>query len=197
MKNMDQVFLWMKKEIEKEALVEEQMILDEVKKLEESANKQLEEAARKEATHFYKQELDELNAKFASIKSTCRIDCTKKYVKERTALVDELFTKARNELLAFSHSDEYISYMKAKALKVSKSFTQDLVIYISEKDMALKDEFKSMFSQSVEIVKDDSIMIGGMIVEEVATNRLMDETLDYALRLEKQAFSEYSLIVKE
>ena len=110
----------------------------------------------------------------------------------------DIFTKARNELIAFSESKDYASFMKAKIEKVAADFTGErAVMYVASKDLAMEKELVKAFGHDIKVEANDDITIGGFIIEDKESSLVVDETLDFALDNQKEWFNKNSgLIIK-
>lgn len=197
MQNIDQIFLYMKDEIEKQAKNDEQMILNEVKKLEDDAYEAMKAEAKRDAELRLKQEEDEINSNASTEISESHIERTKRIIEKRDEYVKAIFDKARQELMAFSQSDEYKLFLIKKMEKVSKDFDGDSVLHLSSKDLGFSDDLVNTFGKNIEVKVDDRITIGGFILENLKSHLVVDETLDFALNNQKGWFNKNSgLIIK-
>lgn len=197
MQNIDQIFLYMKDEIEKQAKNDEQMILNEVKKLEDDAYEAMKAEAKRDAELRLKQEEDEINSNASTEISESHIERTKRIIEKRDEYVKAIFDKARQELMAFCQSDEYKLFLIKKMEKVSKDFDGDSVLYLSSKDLGFSDDLVNTFGKNIEVKVDDRITIGGFILENLKSHLVVDETLDFALNNQKGWFNKNSgLIIK-
>lgn len=197
MQNIDQVFLYMKDEIERQAMNEEKAILDEVKALEEEAFESMKAEAKKDADLKLKQEEEEMSSNASAEISESHIERTKKLIDKRDEYVQSIFAKAKEELIAFTKSHEYISFMKAKIKKIADDFDEHSIMYVSSQDLAMKNELIDAFGKSINIEASDDITIGGFIVKNEESHLIVDETLDFALFNQKEWFNKNSgLIIK-
>ena len=198
MQNIDQVFLYMKEEIEKQAKSEEEKILAEVQALEDEAHESMKAEAKKDADLRLKQEEQEIRSQASSEISESHIERTKKLIEKRDEYVKDIFNKAKEELVAFTKSKDYASFMKAKVEKVAGEFNTDgSVMYVTKNDLSLKDELVKAFGKDVDVEASDDITIGGFIIENKASSLVVDETLDFALNNQKEWFNQNSgLIIK-
>lgn len=197
MQNIDQVFLYMKDEIERQAKNEEKFILDEVKALEEEAYESMKAEAKKDAELRLKQEEEEMSSNAASEISESHIERTKKLISKRDEYVKAIFDQARKELIDFANSDEYASFMDEKIKKISESFNEDSIMYVNSKDLGMKDELLKAFGKTIKVEVSEDITIGGFIVENKEAHLVVDETLDFALENQKEWFNKNSgLIIK-
>ena len=122
MEKKEQVFLYMKEEIERLANLEEEKILDEAKRLEEEAYNQIKAEAKKDAEALLAKELVEISSNASVEASSSQEEKTKKLVEKRDEYVKTIFAKAREELVAFTQSKEYASFMEEKIKKVAADF---------------------------------------------------------------------------
>ncbi|MEG0276887.1 MAG: V-type ATP synthase subunit E, partial [Coprobacillus sp.] len=182
MQNIDQVFLYMKDEIERQALGEEKAILSEVQTLEDEAYESMREEAQKDADLKLKQDLAEMSSQASSEISESHIERTKKLIEKRDGYVKAIFDEAKNKLVEFTKSKDYASYMKEKVEEVAKSFNEDnSVLYLTENDLSLGKELAKAFGKDIEVKVSEDIIIGGFIIENKASSLVVNETLDSAL----------------
>lgn len=197
MQNIDQIFLYMKDEIEREAANEEKAILDEVKALEDEAYESMKAEAKKDAELKLKQDVEEMTSQASAEISESHIERTKKLINKRDEYVQIVFNEAKEQLLAFSQSDDYLTFMKAKIEKIAGDFDEDSIMYVASKDLSLKDELIKTFQKDIQVEASEDIIIGGFIVENKKSKLVVDESLDFALKNQKEWFNKNSgLIIK-
>lgn len=198
MQNIDQVFLSMKEEIERQAQREEKAILDEVKALEDEAYESMKVEAKKDADLKLKQEVDEMTSNASTEISESHIERTKKLIEKRDEYVKNIFLEAKEQLMTFTKSDEYLSFMKDKVEKVKDHFgDHQLSLFVKKDDLSLAKQLVIAFEQDVQIAESNEIMIGGFIIEDRESSLVVNETLDFALENQKEWFNKNSgLIIK-
>ncbi|WP_028042066.1 V-type ATP synthase subunit E [Candidatus Stoquefichus massiliensis] len=198
MQNIDQVFLYMKDEIERQAKNEEKSILDEVKSLEEEAYESMKAEAKRDADLRLKQEEEEMSSNASAEISESHIERTKKLIEKRDEYVKTIFDKAREELLAFTGSKDYTSFMEDKLKKVASDFEgSNAVMYVAAKDLSMEKALVKAFGHEIKVEASDDITIGGFIIEDKESSLVVDETLDFALNNQKEWFNKNSgLIIK-
>jgi len=198
MQNIDQVFLYMKDEIERQARNEEQAILKEVQALEDEAYESMKIEAKKDADLRLKQELEEMQSNASTEISESHIERTKKLIDKRDEYVNAVFTAARDKLNAFTSTDEYQEFMVEKTKKIMNMFNNaECVLYVREADLALRDKLLKLSKNISDVKVNQNIMIGGLIGENPESLLVVDETLDFALKNQKEWFSKNSgLIIK-
>lgn len=196
MQNIDQVFLYMKDEIERQAKSEEQAILNEVKALEDEAYESMKAEAKRDADLKLKQEEEEMSSNASAEISESHIERTKKLIEKRDEYVKNIFDQARDELKAFVKSDEYFPFVEAKIKKVAENFKDSKsIMYVSHDDFKNKDAFVKAFGTDIEVQASDDIQIGGFILENKASSLVVDETLDFALNNQKDWFNKNSGLI--
>ena len=196
MQNIDQVFLYMKDEIERQSKSEEQAILNEVKALEDEAYESMKAEAKRDADLKLKQEEEEMSSNASAEISESHIERTKKLIEKRDEYVKNIFDQARDELKAFVKSDEYFPFVEAKIQRVAENFKDSKsIMYVSHDDFKNKDAFVKAFGTDIEVQASDDIQIGGFILENKASSLVVDETLDFALNNQKDWFNKNSGLI--
>ncbi|WP_154886505.1 V-type ATP synthase subunit E [Longibaculum muris] len=196
MQNIDQVFLYMKDEIERQAKNEEKAILDEVKALEDEAYESMRAEAKRDADLKLKQEEEEMSSNASAEISESHIERTKKLIEKRDEYVKAIFEKAHEELVAFTKSADYASFMESKIKKVADDFKDShSIMYVSAKDLAMKADLVKAFGQDINVEASDDITIGGFIIENKESSLVVDETLDFALNNQKEWFNKNSGLI--
>jgi vacuolar-type H+-ATPase subunit E/Vma4 len=198
MQNINEIFLYMKDEIERAAKSEENAILKEVEELEKEAYESMKEEAKRDAELKLKQELEELQSQAASEISESHVERTKKLIEKRDEYVSIVFKEAKDKLIAFTNSDKYKEFMTLKDQKIIDEFKgNDFILYVNQKDLALKSDLMKLSSDIKDVKENADIMIGGLIGENPKSLLVIDETLDFALKNQKDWFSKNSgLIIK-
>ena len=195
MQNIDQIFLYMKDEIEREAANEEKAILDEVKALEDEAYESMKAEAKKDAELKLKQDVEEMTSQASAEISESHIERTKKLINKRDEYVQIVFNEAKEQLLAFSQSDDYLTFMKAKIEKIAGDFDEDSIMHVASKDLSLKDELIKTFQKDIQVEASEDIVIGGFIIENKKSKLVVDESLDFALKNQKEWFNKNSGVI--
>lgn len=198
MQNMEQVFLYMKDEIVKQANAQEKQILDEVDRLEKEAYELMKEEAQKDAELQLKQIVSEMTSNASSEISESHIERTKKLIEKRDGYVKDIFDQAISQLNDFASSNQYKDFMIEKMKKVAKDYQlPHSVLHLRKADEVLKDDLIKVYGQDIDVVIDDKISIGGFIMENQESSMIIDETLDFALENQKEWFNKNSgLIIK-
>ena len=198
MEKKEQVFLYMKEEIERLASLEEEKILAEAKKLEEEAYNQIKAEAKQDAKALLAKELVEISSNASVEASSSQEEKTKKLVEKRDEYVATIFSEAKDKLVAFVNSDDYQTYLVKHMEEIGKLYQmENSTLSLRKEDMLLKDQLIKAYGTALEVEVSDKITIGGFIIENKATNVVVDESLDFALENQKDCFYKTSgLMIK-
>lgn len=198
MEKKEQVFLYMKEEIERLANLEEEKILAEAKELEDEAYRQLEAEAKKDADALLAKELVEISSSASVEASSSQEERTKKLVEKRDGYVANIFSEAKNKLIEFVNSTEYKTYLIEHMKKIGELYQMnDSILWLREEDMKYADELVKAYGIDLTVEQSSNITIGGFIIENKETNVVVDESLDFALENQKDWFYKTSgLMIK-
>ena len=198
MEKKEQVFLYMKEEIERLASLEEKKILTEAKQLEEEAYNQIKAEAKKDAEALLAKELVEISSNASVEASLSQEEKTKRLVEKRDEYVTNIFSEAKEKLVEFVNSKDYKTYLIKHIEEIGKLYQmENSTLKLRKVDMKYKDELIKAYGMSIEVEVSDKILIGGFIIENKATNVVVDESLDFALENQKDWFYKTSgLMIK-
>ena len=191
MQKKDQVFLYIKDEIEKISSAEEKEILDEAKAIEQEAYNQLRGEAEIDAKHQLDKELAEISSK-ASIEASAQLE------ERLKKLVNTIFTEVKNKLVEFVNSSNYLEYLTSHVKAVSDEYQMtDCVLCVRKEDLKYADDLKKAYALPIEVEEGQQIQLGGFIIENKTTNVVVDESLDSNLEAQKDWFYKTSgLMIK-
>ena len=197
MEKKEQVFLYMKEEIERLASLEEEKILAEAKELEAEAYQQIKAEAKKDADALLAKELVEISSNASVEASLSQEEKTKKLVETREAYVTKIFKEAKNRLNEFVNSEGYKMYLIKHMEKISSLYQMsDSILKLRQNDTKYADDLVKAYGIDLTVEVSDEIKIGGFIIENKATN-VVDESLDTALENQKEWFYKTSgLMIK-
>lgn len=198
MQNKEQVFLYMKEEIERLAKREEEEILAQVQELEAQAYQQMEQEAKKDASSQLEKELVDISSNASIEASSNSEQRTKKLVEKRNQYVDAIFSEAKDKLVSFVATKEYPKYMVTRMKEVAKEYPmKDSILQLRKEDEAMKDALVKAYGNALTVEISKSITIGGFIIENKETSVVVDESLDAALENQKDWFYKTSgLMIK-
>lgn len=191
------VFLSMKAEIEHTAQAQVDAINAEVKKMEDEALKSMQEEAKKDADLKLKQELDEIHSEASAEISETHTQRTKKLIAKRDEYVRDVFNAARDELVKFTKSADYKTYLLKKAKEAASNDFANAIMLIRKEDMSYSEELKKAYGKTVEVKASDEVVLGGFILENKEDALVVNETLEFALENQKTWFANNSgLMIK-
>lgn len=198
MEKKEQVFLYMKEEIERLASLEEEKILAEAKELEAEAYQQIKAEAKKDADALLAKELVEISSNASVEASLSQEEKTKKLVETREVYVTKIFKEAKNRLNEFVNSEGYKMYLIKHMEKISSLYQMsDSILKLRQNDTKYADDLVKAYGIDLTVEVSDEIKIGGFIIENKATNVVVDESLDTALENQKEWFYKTSgLMIK-
>lgn len=198
MEKKEQVFLYMKEEIERLASLEEEKILAEAKRLEEEAYNQIKAEAKKDAEELLSRELAEISSNASVEASFSQEEKTKRLVEKRDEYVANIFSEAKDKLVAFVNSKDYQAYLVKHMEEIGKQYQMDnSTLLLRKDDLKFKDELIKAYGIALDVEVNDKIEIGGFIIENKATSVVVDESLDSALLNQKDWFYKTSgLMIK-
>ena len=198
MEKKEQVFLYMKEEFERLASLEEEKILAEAKELEAEAYQQIKAEAKKDADALLAKELVEISSNASVEASLSQEEKTKKLVETREAYVTKIFKEAKNRLNEFVNSEGYKMYLIKHMEKISSLYQMsDSILKLRQNDTKYADDLVKAYGIDLTVEVSDEIKIGGFIIENKATNVVVDESLDTALENQKEWFYKTSgLMIK-
>lgn len=197
MQDIERIFADMKKEIAEESKEEVNEILADVKKSEDDALVTMQQEAKKNADLRLKQELEEMHSEAATEISQVNSERMKKLIEKRDEYVNTIFTAVEDQLHAFVGSDEYVTYLEKKAKQVSEAQFEQAVMYVREADLKLADQLVKAYGKQIEVKASDRIQLGGLIVEDQLSALVVNETLDEALKAQREWFNKNSgLVIK-
>lgn len=198
MEKKEQVFLYMKEEIERLASLEEEKLLAEAKELEEEAYNQIKMDAKKDAQALLNKELAEISSNASVEASLSQEEKMKQLVAKRDEYVKTIFGEAKDKLTAFVNSDDYKKYLIDHMENIGNLYQmENSILYVRKEDITLKDDLVKAYGIDLTVIQSDKINIGGFMIENKAANIVIDESLDTALENQKDWFYKSSgLMIK-
>ncbi|WP_273398846.1 hypothetical protein [Traorella massiliensis] len=189
MNDLDKIVFYMKEEINKQADVEVERIQKEADEIRKREEKKVIDEAKKEADLHLEAAKRKMNQNKAQMISQYQSDKTKTLIQQRNVYTEKLFEEAKEKLLDFCSSDEYLEYMKKKISKYT--FDQKVKVYVKKEDLKLEKMFKEKLDCEV---LEGNIEIGGFKIETL-NQQVMDETLDSALKDQRVWFEDHSMMI--
>lgn len=175
-------------EIERVSQNEIKKIQKEIENIKNKNLKELEETARHNAEIIVNHEVKSMDSEHAISLSRLKDDNQRKLMKKRQELTENLFMEISEKLVAYTETDDYHEKMKEKISHLSSRYHSDGILRLATKDMTLAEELSKMFSGEVLVKPDESIKIGGFILEFHQERIIINETYDARLKEEREKF---------
>jgi vacuolar-type H+-ATPase subunit E/Vma4 len=185
---MEELEEYFKNEIEKVSQIEIKKIQKEIENIKNKNIKELEETARNNAEITVSQEVKSMDSEHAISLSRMADDNQRKLMKKRQDLIDNLFVEIREKLVDFTETDGYKAKLKEKITLLGNQYYSDGILRLADKDMSMADELSKSFSGHIMVESDESIKIGGFILEFQQDRIVIDETYDARLKEEREMF---------
>lgn len=193
MHNPQQVFLYMKEEIEQAAKITEETLLQEAADLEQQACDKIRNEVKNEVAHKMKKEMAQLSTNASMNKSLKQTKRKHQLLKKREQYVTEIFTEAKEKLIAFTKLEEYKYHVLQRVKLVSEQYQMDnVILYVRQEDLHFKEDIIKAYGSEIEITSNTTIGIGGFIIENKAEGIVLDESLDTVLENQKEWFYQTS-----
>ncbi len=181
------------KAIEKYAAEQRNKIETEAEEFKAKELNKAEEDGLKEAYVLLQKKMLSINTGIARELSKAENASRKSVFQKRREIEDKVFERAKEKLLAYAKTGKYTSKLLESAKAVSQKLTaDDVILYICERDLKLKDKILSAFGRKCDIQVSDEIQIGGLTGLSRQLGLLVDETLDTKLENQKEWFCENS-----
>ncbi len=183
------------KAIEKYAEEQRTKIESEAADFKEKELNKAEEEGLREAYVLIQKEMTDVKTQIAAELSRAENASRKKIFIRRKEIEDEVFELAKEKLIAYAKTDQYVKSVEESAAKISEKLTaDDVIIKISEKDLKLKEQIIKAFgnTRKCEIQVSEDIVIGGITGQSRELGLLIDETLDTKLDEQHEWFCENS-----
>lgn len=185
---MEELEEYFKNEIEKVSQIEIKKIQKEIENIKNKSIKELEETARNNAEITVSQEVKSMDSEHAISLSRMADDNQRKLMKKRQDLIDNLFVEIKEKLVDFTETDGYKAKLKEKITLLGNQYHSDGILRLADKDMSMADELRKSFSGHILVESDESIKIGGFILEFQQDRIVIDETYDARLKEEREMF---------
>lgn len=193
MQDNEQVFLYMKEEIERLANKEEAELISAMKKAKNEIYEQLVMEAKKEASIEYDVKLKEIKKETSSDNVEKSAEYTKTLVQKREAYVSTIMEEVKQKVIQFIHSDNYLEYLlkSLKEAKGTREFVQP-VLYVSLEDMKYQKELVAAFGSDIAVEQHSKDILGGFILVDSSRGLYVDHSFDFILENQKTWFYDNS-----
>lgn len=116
-----------------------------------------------------------------SLERKCRAELALK----REEIISDVFDRAKEKLIAFTKTDEYIKFIEKCLAEIKACFNGgDFTVYLKDNDIS-----KNIIEKNnIKTLIDKNIEIGGIIAKSEQSNFVADNTLDSKLEQQKDWF---------
>lgn len=128
-----------------------------------------------------------IKEKYKKISAKVELECKKDILIEREKLVSQIFANISDELLKFSRSDSYVTYL-ANTIKKS-NVTEKVELHLRNEDLKYSEDLAKLFVGGCTVVEDKSIKLGGLSFVIDGKTVYIDNTLDTKLSEQRSAFN--------
>lgn len=147
----------------------------------------------RDAYFLIQNEMAQMKRNVASEVSKLEFEERKKLFAKRQAIVDDVFKKAKEKLLEFANSPDYVDVLKRYAVSISKVLKKSgTTLYISRRDERYADDIREAYGKICKVEISDKIKIGGILAVNKEMSLVVDETIDAKLEDQKEWFAENS-----
>lgn len=179
------------KAIKKYAKEQKNAMRSEVDQLKTERIRQAEENAKRDSEKLIREKLEETRSRETVILASKTKEGQKKLFIARGEMIEDVFAKAEEKLIAYTATDAYAEKLLKSAKEIADLFgDNDCTVYLCERDMAMSEQIKALFNGNVTVEKDDSIRIGGVKGSCKGMRIIADETLDSKLQAQREWFVE-------
>ena len=111
----------------------------------------------------------------------------------RQEILDAVFSSARLKLQEFTKTEEYQTFLKQCASKLSHMFTHpDTKFFVKEADLVYASLITSAYGKTCTVEKDNRLQIGGLLAESESLGLVEDLSLDSMLEAQQPWFEKNS-----
>lgn len=181
------------KAIQKYASEQRDAMHTEVEQLKEEKIKEAESKGKADSEKYINDKLEAKRNEETSKVAKLMQEGQRKLFLERSKMTDNVFDKAKEKLIDFTKTDEYIKKLEKSAKDIATLFGNNkCVLYVSKADLCNADKIGLAFNGNAEVLADNTIKIGGIKGYCEAMSIVADETLDSKLYAQKEWFIENS-----
>ena len=165
-------------------------ILDEVEAYKKTELDKAESEVLQGAHQLIQKETAEMRSNIGREMSAREMDSRRALLTKRQKITDEVFSRAKEKLIAFTGSPEYAAYLEKSAEEIRKKLPgEDTVLYVKEGDLSFRDTLQKAFGRPCPVKADDSIAIGGVKGVSLNSNLIADNSLDEKLQNQREWFA--------
>lgn len=147
----------------------------------------------RDAYFLIQREMAQMKKNIANEVSKLELEKRKEIFAKRQNIMDEVLKKARNKILDFTNTQEYVEHLKKYANSISKILKKSgTILYVCARDEKFKDMIREAYGKICVVKVDEKIKVGGIRAINSVMALVVDETLDAKLEKQKSWFEENS-----
>ncbi|MFA6627513.1 MAG: hypothetical protein WCQ80_01305 [Bacilli bacterium] len=194
--NEDEILKYFQKEIKDVSNRQIKKLQHELDIIKAKELEHIEKQVSEEINSTLGRDLDDLKIKHRQTLNDILTSARRDLIQYREDLLNSIMVEVTNRLSQYVKSPDYLVSMRNKLS--SFPFKSPAVIHIAKKDHGLKVLIKELCINTYPIKEDETIQLGGFLVEMIDQGITIDETIDLQLSRKKQWFYENShLFIEE
>lgn len=175
-----------------------QQIHQEVEDFKAARLLEAEKQVLSDAYQLIQKERADLHNQLSREMSRRDLDARKELLDRRREMMDAVFAKARERLLAYVESPAYSDTLRAAVREMVEKLPADGTIYtLRRRDEAEADALRALIPAGCSLTFTDDIRIGGCRGVNAAAGVMIDDTLDTKLELQREWFVKSSGLTVE
>lgn len=179
--------------IQKYADEQKHKIESEVEHFKQQELKKAEDEGLRDAYNLIQKEMAAMRAGIASEAAQKEAQGRQRLYQRRLEIMEDVFSKATQKLIAYTKTDAYKETMKERAKEISAYLNgRDCVLYIKPEDEGLKGDLSACFNGLCSVQTSKDIKIGGINAYCEGLGIVVDQTLDTKLSDQKEWFLQNS-----
>lgn len=165
------------------------------KKIEKRAEKfkkeqlsSLEKQSKQELEGRLNFEIDRISAEINGEITRLQNESKLKIAARRSEITAEVFSKASNQLAAFTASDKYKPFIESSIKALSEQIDGNIIIFAKSDDVETVKAIAAAYDEIKDVMLLGSISIGGIAASSEDETVFVDDTLDSRLAAQKEWF---------
>lgn len=181
------------KAIDKYAKEQRREIQSKAKEFKKKELHKAEAEVLRDSYFLIQREMAQMRKSIDSEVSKIEVESKRKLLQRRSDIAESVFKQARNKLLDFTKTEEYIKTLKKKVSLIATVLNeQDVILYVKKEDLKFEKELIEAFNKPCKVIVSDEVKIGGVLGYSAKQGLIIDETLDAKLENQRCWFSKNS-----
>lgn len=189
MAKIQELFDYMKSEIEHASNEEIMNINNQIEKLEKEIDADAYHQAQKDFEIFQKENAKALNKDLAKKVSDDHIEKNKQLATLRESYVDTLFDTVKDQLLEFTATKSYKEYIEKKLKTYATDINAECTVFIRKEDASLKPLIQKYFKDA-SVKENESMHLGGLQITDAT--KFIDDSFENQLLTQRKWFTSHS-----